>query len=178
MDRLRWLLLLVPFLLPARTVQAGNAESTGAKERRARTACLAGDYVEGVRLLSELFVTTMDATFIYNQGRCFEQNRRYEDAIGRFQEFLRAGKKLTKAEKAQAEKHIDDCRELLASERAQAAPVVLAAPSPVVAPPVAPAAVATAPVPSRQPDLPSPGSAVSASLQTPTGLARCTLMMW
>jgi hypothetical protein len=159
MDRRRYLLLLVPILLSARAVQAGSAD---AKERRARTACLAGDYADGVRLLSELFVTTMNATFIYNQGRCFEQNRRYEDAIGRFQEYLRAGNKLTKAEKAGTQKHIDDCKELLASERVQAAPVALAAHPPVLAPPVATAAVVTAPTfPTPQPNPRSPSSAGS-----------------
>jgi hypothetical protein len=54
------LLLLVPFLLSARAVQAGNVESVNAKARRARTACLAGDYAEGTRLLSELFVATKE----------------------------------------------------------------------------------------------------------------------
>jgi len=160
MNRRRYLLLLVPFLLSAQAVQAGSAESVNAKERRARTACLAGDYTEGVRILSELFVATMDATFIYNQGRCFEQNRRYEDAIGRFQEYLRAGRKITMAEQADAQKHIDDCKELLASERAQAAAVALAAPPPVAVETVAPAAVITTPPTStHQPNPPSPSSA-------------------
>jgi hypothetical protein len=162
MNRRRCLLLLVPFLLSARAVQAGRAESVDAKERQARTACLAGDYAEGVRLLSELFVATMNATFIYNQGRCFEQNRRYEDAIGRFQEYLRAGRKLTKADKTDAQKHIEDCKELLASERAQAAAIAPAAPSPVATAPVVPAAVVTTPTaPTHQPNPPSPSSAGS-----------------
>ena len=103
-----------------------QAESTSAKEREARTACLAGDYTLGVRLLSELFVSYKDPGFIYNQARCFQQNRRYEDAIGRFHEYLRAGKKLSAEEKADAEKHIADCKELLASEKPQAAPAPLA----------------------------------------------------
>lgn len=162
MNRRKCLLLLVPFLLSAPAVQAGSIESVDAKVRRARTACLAGDYAEGTRLLSELFVATMNATFIYNQGRCFEQSRRYDDAVGRFQEFLRAGKKLTNAEKADAQKHIDDCKELLASERAQAAPVAPAAPPQVAVVPVAPAALVTTPTaPTLQPNPPSPGSAGS-----------------
>ena len=162
MNRRRCLLLLVPFLLSARAVQAGNVESVNAKARRARTACLAGDYAEGTRLLSELFVATMDATFIYNQGRCFEQSRRYDDAIGRFQEFLRAGKNLTKAEKTDAQKHIDDCKELLASERPQVTPVAPAAPPPVAVEPLVPAAVVTTPTaPMPQPNTPSPSSAGS-----------------
>ena len=162
MNRRRFLLLLVPFLLSAPAVQAGSVESVNAKTRRARTACLAGDYSEGVRLLSELFVATLDATFIYNQARCLEQSRRYDDAIGRFQEFLRAGKKLTQAEKDDAQKHIDDCKELIASERAQAAPVAPAAPPPVAIVPVAPAATVTIPTaPTPQPNPPSPSSAGS-----------------
>jgi hypothetical protein len=48
-----------------------------------------------VQLLSELFVSTMDPTFIYDQARCFQQNRRYEDAIARFQEYLRTGKSVS-----------------------------------------------------------------------------------
>lgn len=109
----RGLLLLLVSIFFARS---GYAESADAKERRARTACLAGDYTDGVRLLSELFVSTKDTTFIFNQGRCFEQNHRYEDAISRFQEFLRTSKKISKAEKAEAQKHISDCKELLAGE--------------------------------------------------------------
>jgi hypothetical protein len=153
MRRRRFLLVLVPVLL---SVRVGHAESVDAKERRARTACLAGDHAKGVQLLSELFVTTMDATFIYNQGRCFEQNRRYEDAIARFQEYLRAGRKLTRADKAEAKKHIDDCKELLANEKAQVVRVAPAAPPPVAPATVAPAAVVTTPAaPSSQPNPPA-----------------------
>ena len=104
----------------------GQAEDNSAKVREARTACLAGDYTQGVRLLSELFVSSKDPGFIYNQARCFEQNSRYQEAIGRFHEYLRAGKKLSAEEKADAEKHIADCKELLASEKPQAVPPPLA----------------------------------------------------
>jgi len=104
----------------------GQAEGNSAKVREARTACLAGDYTQGVRLLSELFVSSKDPGFIYNQARCFEQNSRYQEAIGRFHEYLRAGKKLSAEEKADAEKHIADCKELLASEKPQAVPPPLA----------------------------------------------------
>jgi hypothetical protein len=36
-----------------------------AKEKAARTACLAGDYAKGVTLLSELFVETKDPNWIF-----------------------------------------------------------------------------------------------------------------
>jgi hypothetical protein len=49
MNLRRCLLLLVPPLLCASTVVAGSLD---AKERAARTACLAGDYTKGVALLA------------------------------------------------------------------------------------------------------------------------------
>lgn len=123
MARRTFLLTYAVIFVSALTVsREGQAESNSAKEREARTACLAGDYSQGVRLLSELFVSTKDPTFIYNQARCFEQNRRYEDAIGRFREYLRAGKSLSAVEQGDAEKHIADCKELLASEKPATAP--------------------------------------------------------
>ncbi len=110
------------------------AGSRQAQEKVAREACLNGNYTEGVAILSKLFVETKDATYIFNQGRCFEQNRRYEDAIARFQEFLRAGrKKLDANEKAEAEQHIEDCKQMLAQERASS--TAASTPQPVVAPP-------------------------------------------
>jgi len=123
---LEFLLVLFSVLLSTRV---GRAESNSAKEREARTACLAGDYTLGVRLLSELFVSSKDPGFIYNQARCFEQNSRYQEAIGRFREYLRAGKNLSAEERADAEKHIADCKELLASEKPRAAQAPLASAS-------------------------------------------------
>jgi len=90
------------------------AKDVDGPERTARAACLAGDYATGAKILSELFVDTKDPVYIFDQGRCFEQNRRYDDAIARFQEYLRAGKNLRKADKADAQKHIAECQALLA----------------------------------------------------------------
>jgi tetratricopeptide (TPR) repeat protein len=98
------------------TVQPVRAADVEAKERVAKTACLAGDFAKGVAILSELYVSTNDASFIYNQGRCFEQNHRYEDAISRFQEYLRVGKRTTKTDKVDAQRHISDCQSLLAKQ--------------------------------------------------------------
>ncbi len=102
-------------LLLASLLVAGTAwgKDVDRRQNAARAACLSGDYGKGVAILSELFVETRDADLIYNQGRCFEQNHRYEDAIARFQEFLRVGKKLSKADKTDVQKHIADCQGLL-----------------------------------------------------------------
>jgi hypothetical protein len=107
------LFLAVSLFFVVRTAQATDVN---AKERVAKTACLAGDFAKGVAILSELYVTTNDEAFIYNQGRCFEQNHRYEDAISRFQEYLRIAKRISKAGKVDAQKHISDCQSLLTKQ--------------------------------------------------------------
>src|SRR5664279_1860648 len=95
---------------------AAQARDVDAKERAAKTACLAGDYVKGVALLSQLYVSTNDPAFIFNQGRCFEQNHRYDDAISRFREYLRVGKQISRSGKADAQTHIADCQDLLGKQ--------------------------------------------------------------
>jgi hypothetical protein len=125
-----------------------RAASRDAKERMARTACLDGDYKKGVAILSQLFVDTKISTFIYNQGRCFEQNARYQEAISRFQEYLRVDKKLSEEDKAETQKHISDCQASMqassAGQSAQpvvAAPAVQAPPANVAPPPIVPVSV-------------------------------------
>jgi tetratricopeptide (TPR) repeat protein len=61
-------------------------------------------------------VSTNDSNYIFNQGRCFEQNHRYEDALSRFREYLRVGKQISRADKSAAQKHIADCQDLLAKQ--------------------------------------------------------------
>jgi hypothetical protein len=127
---------------------AGDKSETAARkndERLARTACLSGDYANGVSILARLFVQTNNPVYIYNQGRCFEQNLRFADAVGRFEEFLRTGETLhvNKADRISAEKHIADCKARI--------PVAPAEPPPAP-PPVTPAPIAyPPPVPTPAP---------------------------
>jgi hypothetical protein len=144
MKRRKYLLLLVPFLLSARAVRAGSIET---KERTARMACLSGDYAKGVAILSELFVDTKLPVYLYNQGRCFQQTRHYDDAVARFQEYLRVGKHLTDEEKAEAQKHIADCQDLLAKQQGKTA-------TPAAQQPLAPPTATPAPVPALAPQAP------------------------
>jgi hypothetical protein len=83
--------------------------SKAARERAAKRACLTGDPEGGVALLTDLYIDTNDPTYLFNQGRCFEQNRRYEDAIGRFREYLIKAKGLSSEDRADTEKHITTC---------------------------------------------------------------------
>lgn len=113
MGRLSFFIALPLILL---TTARALAESTEAKERVARKACLSGDYIKGVDILSDLFIDTKEPNFIYNQARCFEQNNRFEEAISRFREYLRKVGKISAADKLDVENHIRDCQELLATK--------------------------------------------------------------
>jgi hypothetical protein len=139
----------------ASPAMAGNRT---ARERAARKACLTGDYSKGMDILSDLFVETQDAIYIFNQARCLEQNQQYKDAMARFQEFLRtdAVRSLKPEDKASAENHIASCKQSLAEQVAPAAttppPMVAMPPAPAPAPAPAPE---PAPVVVAQPETPS-----------------------
>ena len=91
-----------------------------AQERAARKACLSGNYQKGVEILSDLFISTKNPVHIYNQGRCYEQNDRCQDAIPRFREYLRKAKDASTEERAEAENHISDCQALLGQKPTEA----------------------------------------------------------
>jgi tetratricopeptide (TPR) repeat protein len=101
-------------IAPARAQQADPRES------QSRGECLAGRFQAGVDLLAQMFVETGDANYIYNQGRCYEQNGRYAEAIPRFREFLRKAKNLSADDKAEVNGHIADCQAELDKRQATA----------------------------------------------------------
>lgn len=114
-----------------------------AQEKAARKACLSGDYAKGVSILADLFVETREPVYLFNQGRCFEQNLQYREAIGRFEEYLRVGEttKLESADRSAAEKHITDCKARLPEDPSKpqvTAPVVQAPPTVLPAPETTP----------------------------------------
>jgi hypothetical protein len=119
---------------------AGPDTSKAGKERAAKRACLTGDADGGVAILTDLYIDTNDPTYLFNQGRCFEQNRRYEDAIGRFREYLIKAKRLGPDERAEAEEHIAACESYLRSR-----------PEPTAPPPPATPTVETPPTPQPTP---------------------------
>jgi tetratricopeptide (TPR) repeat protein len=55
----------------------------------AKTACASGRIDEGIEILARLFAEANEPIWVFNQGRCYEQNGRTEAAILRFREFLR-----------------------------------------------------------------------------------------
>jgi tetratricopeptide (TPR) repeat protein len=152
--------------------------STAAKEKAAKKACITGDVKTGIDILGDLYVDSGDATYLFNQGRCYEQNRRLEDAIDRFREYLRKIPDALAKDKADANAHIADCEALLAKQSGrtaaqapQAAPQ--APPQPVLAP-IAPAQVqppvAIVPAQPLAPESDGRGLRIAGSVTTAAGL--------
>lgn len=91
---------------------AANARGSAVdskRQKQAKKACLSGDFQTGVSILADLFVQTEDPVYLYNQGRCYEQNVRYVEAAERFREYLRKAPDVTDDVRADVEKHIADC---------------------------------------------------------------------
>jgi hypothetical protein len=82
-------------LIAAPNAMGANVES---KARAAKRACLVGDVEKGAGILADLYLDTNDATYIYNQGRCFEQNGKNDQAVLRFKEYLRKAQGLSQAD--------------------------------------------------------------------------------
>src|SRR5664279_1257123 len=97
----------------AGTASAEKPLSKSAKERAAKKACAMGEFQKGADILTDLFLDTNDATYVYNQGRCYQQNNRFEQAISRFREYLRKAKDLSDSDRAETERQINDCKESL-----------------------------------------------------------------
>jgi tetratricopeptide (TPR) repeat protein len=138
-------------------IERTSADPKEAKERAAKKACLTGDPVKGVELLTDLFIDTNDPTYLFNQGRCYEQNNQFENALGRFREYLRKAKQAGDADKNEAKAHIAECLRLLGkkdSDAAEPAGGEPAGPAPAVpvipvtppVPPPEPVVVATTPL--------------------------------
>jgi tetratricopeptide (TPR) repeat protein len=134
------LLGLLITAVSAGPASAEKRQSRAIREKAAKKACALGDYQKGEDILADLFVETDDPTYVFNQGRCYQQNNRWEQAIGRFREFLRKAERMSAAERANAEKQIADCEGWLAKAPAPVPPPVVEAPPassrPAEAPPL------------------------------------------
>lgn len=127
------------------------AERVKAQERAAKKACAAGDFRTGVEILAGLYVDTDNATYIFNQGRCYEQNHQWVNATDRFREYLRKDESLSPEVKADVERHIADCEALQKRQEFRVEP------SPAV--PMVAAAPPLAPEPAQQAKVASPAPA-------------------
>jgi hypothetical protein len=82
------LVALLGVLLWART---GAAQANDPRPRKALSSCAAGDVAAGVAVLAELYAESRDPGYVFNQGRCYQQNGHLEQAQNRFREYLRLG---------------------------------------------------------------------------------------
>jgi hypothetical protein len=103
-------------LLALTPTQALAKSKADALERAAKKACASGEVAKGVDILSDLYVQTDDSTYIFNQGRCYEQNHEWTRAIDRFREFILKNPNTKSDAKVDAEKHIADCKGYLSEE--------------------------------------------------------------
>jgi hypothetical protein len=119
MIRHRLSIPLLAFLLLGRLAFAEEkqGESKETRQRVAKRACLNGETDRGIKLLTDLYVDTNDPTYIFNQGRCYEQGSFYREAIERFREYLRKAKRAPDAERAEVNKHIADCQAVLDTQK-------------------------------------------------------------
>jgi len=128
-----WVCLLVG--IPSTASAKGRADRWQAKEKSARKACITGDVQRGIDILGDLFVETEDITFVFDQGRCYQQNHRWEQAIDRFDEYLRKSPNLSPADRAEVDGHIADCKSHIQPAQPPAPPTIASpAGSPVAAP--------------------------------------------
>jgi hypothetical protein len=109
------------------------AQSDDARPRQALEACAAGDVQKGVALLAELYASTHDVGYVFNQGRCYQQNGQLEQARHRFAEYLRVGKSEPPEDRRRAEAFIAEIEAELArhppAPEPAPAPIVIAAPA-------------------------------------------------
>jgi hypothetical protein len=133
--RSRWSRGLVATLIVLLSSPAARAEGRVKPDTRmteVKRACVAGEVDKGVALLAELYAKTNDPTAIYNQGRCYQQNARPEQAVSKFEEYLRKAKDITPEERVDVERFIAELNEDI--ERAKP-PAPAPAPAPVVVSP-------------------------------------------
>jgi hypothetical protein len=118
------LLSLVPLVGTSAWAAGSHAGDSGTatKEKSAKKACVKGDFKAGIDILGDLYVDTGNPTYLFNQGRCYEQNHRLEEAIDRFREYLRKSEHATEEDKAAAKSHIAECEALLVKEGRTIAP--------------------------------------------------------
>ena len=112
----RWHLsvLAVLLLLLATRPLSAQPSTTKAKERAAKKACSTGDFQKGVDILADLYVDSNDPTYVFNQARCYQQNERPEQALGRFHEYLRKVPDLPAKDRVDVDRYVNECEALVA----------------------------------------------------------------
>jgi VCBS repeat-containing protein len=126
--------LLAPLALLAALPGLAAAQkpdpAVDARAAEAKTACAAGEVQKGIRLLAELYTATDNPTWLFNQGRCYQQNGQPAQALTRFKEYLRKGANEPEEDLRTARQHISELETELAAQ-ATPAPAPLGTGAPV-----------------------------------------------
>jgi tetratricopeptide (TPR) repeat protein len=157
-------------------IAPARAQPTDPREIQARADCSAGRVQAGVDLLAQMFAESNNPTYIYNQGRCYEQSGKFEEAILHFREFLRKAKDLSPEEKAETNGHITECQaELDKRLAAPPPPAPPPSPPPPSLPPPPPQPARVEPVAPVRPEvvvLPKPGADLVTTVDHPSADSR------
>jgi len=94
------------------------ADEEDPRPKAALAACASGDAQKGANILAELYVETREAAFVFNQGRCFQQNGDLSRARERFAEYLRVGVSEPAEDRQRAETFIKEIDARLEQQRA------------------------------------------------------------
>jgi hypothetical protein len=96
----------------------------------AKAACASGRVETGIEILGRLYAETNELMYVFNQGRCYQQNGLTDPAIQRFREFLRSARSLPEPEQpADAIRAAEGHLETLEADRDRAAAAPVLAPS-------------------------------------------------
>jgi hypothetical protein len=106
------MLVLTPDAL---AVQDAPAAEEDPRPQAAQRACLAGDLTKGMSILADLYVTTKDPVWLFNQARCLRQNGQSQQALIRFKEYLRAGDGEPEDRRQRARSQIEEIEAEIAS---------------------------------------------------------------
>ena len=87
---------------------AARAQERDPRELEAKKACLGGRPDRGIELLAEMYAETNDPTYIYNQGRCYQQNGKPREALTRFREYMRKARDMSADDKALVQGYISE----------------------------------------------------------------------
>jgi hypothetical protein len=90
-------------------LSAGGAHAEDeSRQVKAKRACAAGRVEEGVEILAALYAESGDVNYVYNQGRCYQQNGRVDQALNRFREYLRRATGASEQERAEVRGFIEE----------------------------------------------------------------------
>lgn len=89
------------------------------REMSAREAFGAGRYQDALELFAKLYAENLNPVYLRNIGRCYQNLSEPDRAISSFREYMRKGKNIKKAERAEIEGYISEMEALKKTQEAE-----------------------------------------------------------